>query len=100
MQIKEGSKPYQASPRQVAHALPKPFTEELDILETADYHFAIREDESSECCNSFLFISKPNGKVWLSLDSARMNQALIRGTINDIPPRLANVMYLILIGPS
>ena len=53
-------------------------------------------DEMLEWCKSFVFVLKPNGKVRLCLDLARLNQAPIRPdhggpTLNDIFPKLNNV---------
>ena len=49
-------------------------------------------DEMSEQCNSFVLVSKPNGRARMSLDAARLNQALIRPvysepTTNNIIPK-------------
>ena len=54
---------------------------------------------------ALVLISKPNGKVRLCLDLARLNQALIRpvhrgSTLNDIFPKLIKVKYLSLIDVS
>ena len=59
-------------------------------------------DEASEWCNSFVLVPKANGKVRLCLDSAWLNQALIRPvhrdpTLNDILPKLNNVQYMSII---
>ena len=58
-----------------------------------------------EWCNSFIVVPKPNGKVRLCLDPARLNQVLIRPvhrgpTLNDILPKLNNVKYLSLTDAS
>ena len=55
-------------------------------------------DEMAEWCNSSILILKPNGKVRLCLDPARLSQVVIssvcRGpTLNDISQKL-NVTYL------
>ena len=62
-------------------------------------------DEISEWCNSFVVVPKANGKVWLCLDPARLNQALIRPihrgpTLNDILPKLTGVKYMSIIDAS
>ena len=59
-------------------------------------------DETSELCNSFVLVSKANGKVQLCLNPARINKVVIRSmhrgpTLNDIVLRLAGVKYLTLI---
>ena len=46
-------------------------------------------DETTEWCNKFMLVPKPNGKIRLYLDLARLNQACIRLahrglTLNDI----------------
>ena len=58
--------------------------------------------ESSELCNSFVLVTKPNGKVQLCLDPEKLIHALNkpehRGpTVKDILPRLLPVKYLTLI---
>ena len=61
-----------------------------------------------EWCNSFVLITKPNGKVRLYLNLVRLNQALItpvnRGPIviilHDIFPKLDNVKYVSFIDTS
>ena len=50
-------------------------------------------------------VPKANGKVRLSIDPVRLNQALIRPvhrgpTLNDILPRLNNVKYMSIIDAS
>ena len=59
-------------------------------------------DKTAEWYNS---LPKPNRKVRLCSDLARLNQALIRpvykgSTLNDIFPKLNNVKYLYLIDLS
>ena len=65
-------------PRQVAYPLQKPFKEELERLQQLDIITPLGIDETPEWCNSFVLIPRPNGKVKLCLDPARLNQALIR----------------------
>ena len=62
-------------------------------------------DKISEWCNSFVVAPKANGKVWLCLDPARLNQALIRPihrgpTLNDILPKLTGVKSMSIIDAS
>ena len=62
-------------------------------------------DKIAEWCNSFVLVPKANGKVWLCLDPARVNQALIRpihrgSTLNDMLTRLNNVQYMSIIDVS
>ena len=59
----------------------------------------------SEWCNRFVLVLKGNGKVWLCLDPARLNEVLIRlvhkgPTLNDIQPRLAGIKFLTVIDAS
>ena len=61
----------------------------------------LRDDETSEWCNSFVLVSKANGKLRLSLDLAYLNQALIRPihrglTLTDILLKLNSANYLFL----
>ena len=62
-------------------------------------------NETSEWCNCFVLVPKANDKVWLCLDQARLNKALIRPvhrgpSLNDILPWLASVKYITLINAS
>ena len=59
----------------------------------------------AEWCNSYVLVSKANGKVWLCLDPAQLNQALIRPIhrgpiLNDILLKLNNVQYMSIIDAS
>ena len=78
LQLKPDSKPYLAPPRLVTYVLQKPFKEELDPLQKMDIITPLGVDETAEWCNSFVLVPKANGKVWLCLDPARLNQVLIR----------------------
>ena len=96
LQLKPDSKPYQVPLRHVAYILQKPFKEELEQLQKMDIITHLGVDEMVKWCNSFVLVSKANGKVRLCLDPVRLNQALIRPihrvpTINDILPKLNNV---------
>ena len=105
LQLKPDSKPYQAPLRCVAYALQKPFKDELDWLQKLDIITPLGVDETVEWCNSFVLVSKANGKVRSCLVPVRLNQALFRPvhrgpTLNDILPRLNNVKYMSIIDPS
>ena len=78
LQLKPDSKPYQAPPRHMAYALQKLFKEELAQLQEQDIIAPLGVDKTAEWYNSFVDVPKVNGKVWLCLDPARLNQALIR----------------------
>ena len=101
LQLKQGSKPYQALPRCVAYTLQKPFEEEVKHLQKQDIIAHLGVDETVEWCNSFVLVPKVTGTVRLCLDTAWLNKMLIRlvhrgPTLNDILPRL-NAKYLSLI---
>ena len=105
LQLKLDSKPYQVPSRHIAYVLQKPFKEELQLLQELDIILLLGVDETSEWCNSFVLVPKANGKVWLCLDPAQLNQALIRPIhrgpmLNDILPKLNNVQYLSIIDVS
>ena len=105
LQLKADSKICQALPRCVAYVLQKPFKEELKPLQEMDIIAPVGVDETSEWCNSFVLVSKANGKVRLCLDLTWLNQALIRPvhrglTLNDIWPRLNNMQYMSVIDAS
>ena len=84
LQIKPESKRYQASPWCIPYALQKPFKEELGRLPQQDTITLLSIDETSEWWNSFVLIPKPNDKVILCLDPARLNQALKNQSIVDL----------------
>ena len=105
LQLKPDSKPYQAPPRHVAYALQKLFKKELRHLQELDIIVPLGVDKTAEWCNGFVLVSKANGKVWLCLDPAPLNQALIRPihrgpTLNDILSKLNNVQYMSIIDVS
>ena len=105
LQLKPDSKPYQAPPRHVAYELQEPFKEELRQLQEMDIITPLGVDETSQWCNSFVLVSKANGKVKLCLDPAQLNKALMRPvhrgpTLNDILPRLNNVQYMSIMDTS
>ena len=104
LQLKLHSKPYQAPPRHVAYALQKPF-KELQRLQELDIIMPLGVDETAEWCISFVLVPKANGKVWLCLDPAGLNQALIgpihrSPMLNDILLKLNNVQYMSIIDVS
>ena len=101
LHVKPDSKPYQVFPRHIAYALQKPFKEELERPQQQDIITPLVVGEMVEWCNSLVLAQKPNGKVRLCLDPARLNQVLLRPvhrgpTLNDIFPKLNNVKYLLL----
>ena len=92
-------------PRYIAYALQKPFKKELQQLQELDIIMPLGVDKTAEWCNSFGLVPKANSKVWLSLDPAQLNQALIRlicrgPTLNDILPKLNNVQCMSIIDAS
>ena len=78
----------------------KPFKEEVEFLQNQKIIITLG-DETSEWCNNFVLIPKLNGKVYLCLDPAILNQALItqihKGpTLKDIFPNLMFMLELTL----
>ena len=62
-------------------------------------------NKTVEWCNSFVLVTKANGKVRLCLDPVRLNQVLIRPVdkgpmLNNILLRLNNVKYISIIDAS
>ena len=105
LQQKPDRKPYHALLRCMAYAFQKPFQEELERLQKQDIIAPLGVDETPEWCNSFVLVSKANGKVILYLDLAYLNQGLIRPihrapTLNGILLKLNNAKYLPLIDAS
>ena len=105
LRVKEGSCPYQASPRTVMYTLQQPIKEEPDRLQKQQIIVPLDVAETSEWCNSLILVPKANGKMWLYLDPARHCKVLIRPvhrkvTLNNILPRLAGVKYFTLIDTS
>ena len=93
------------TPRHVAYVLQKLFKDELDWLQKLHIITSLGVDKTAECCNSFVFIPKGNGKVRLCLDPAVLNQTLNRPvhrgpTLNNILPRLNNVKCMSIIDAS
>ena len=89
----------------MAYALQKVFNEELEQLQELDIIAPLRVDEMAGWCNSFMVVPKANGKVWLCLDPAQLNQALIRliyrgPTLNNILLKLNNVQYMSIMDAS
>ena len=83
----------------------KLYEEELEKHQRQDIITPLGLDETGESWNSFILVSKANGKVRLCLDLARLNQVLIRPVhrgprCNDILPKLTNVKYLSIIDAS
>ena len=92
LQIKPDRKPCQVLPWYVAYAFQIWFKEELERPWQQDIITLLGIDEMVEWCNSFLLVPKPNGKLTLYLDPARLSQTLIRpvhrrSTLNDIIPK-------------
>ena len=105
LQLEPDTKPYQAPPRHVAYALQKLFKDEMDQLQKLDIITPLGVDKTAEWCNSFVLVPKANGKVRLSLDPVRLNQALIRPVhrgpaLNNILPRINNVKYMSIMDAS
>ena len=67
LQVREGSCPYQVPHIQVVYALHGLPREELERFKKQQIIVPIDADEMSEWCNSFVLISKENGKVMLCL---------------------------------
>ena len=96
LQVKADIKLYKVPRRCVVYVLQKQFKEELEKLQRQDIITPLGMDETAEWCNSFILVAKPNAKVRLCLDLARLNRMLIRPvhrgpTLNDIFPKLNNV---------
>ena len=73
LQVKEGSKLYQAPLRCVACKLQKQFKEELVLVQHLEIIVHLGVDEAAERSNSFVLVSKPKGKMRLYVDPARLN---------------------------
>ena len=54
------------------------FRKELERLQKQLKILPPGVDETEEECNSFVLVSKPDGAVWLCLDPAGLNKAVIR----------------------
>ena len=96
LKVKEDSCPYQALPRWVTYALQQPVKGELNRWQEQKITVTLDVDEIFEGWNSFVLVSKHNGKVWLCLDPVSLKKVLIRlvhrgPTLNDILHRLVGV---------
>ena len=105
LQVREGSCPYQAPSRRVAYALQEPLCEKLEILKKQQIIVPLDIDETAEWCNSFMLVTKENGKARLCFDLAQLNKVLDRPihrgpTLNDVLPRFAGVKYIMFIDVS
>ena len=78
LQVKPDSKLNQKPLRHVAYALQNPFREELEQLQQQDIIAPLGMDETTEWCNGFALVPKPNDKASLCLDPLRLSQALIQ----------------------
>ena len=72
MQLKADHKQYEASKRCMAYGLQELFKEELEWLKQKDIIKPLGMGETAEWCNIFVLVPKPNGKVRLCLDPARL----------------------------
>ena len=62
----------------------------------------LKVDECSKWCNSFVVVRKPSGDVWLCIDPAKLNRAIIRPihrgqTVSDVLSKLSGVKYFSLL---
>ena len=92
--MKEDSKPYQVPLKCRVNALQKPFKEEVQWLQQLDMNVVpLGVEKTADWCNSFVLVTKPNGKICFCLDPSRLNQILIRlvhtgPTVDNIFPKL------------
>ena len=99
-QLKEGYKPVQHPPRQVAVSLKPPYRAELERLTQLEVIKDVREH--TEWINSIVPFEKPDGSLRLCLDPNDLNQAIKRNqwysrTVDDILPELADSKYFSLL---
>jgi len=100
IQLKEGYKPIQHPPRQVAVSLKPPYKAELKRLTQLGVIKEVKEH--TEWINSIVPVKKPDGSLWLCLDPKDLNQAIKRNqwysrTVDDILPELARSKYFSLL---
>jgi len=100
IQLKEGYKPTQHPPRQVAVSLKPPYKAELKRLTQLGVIKKVREH--TEWINSIVPVKKPDGSLWLCLDPKDLNQVIKRNqwysrTVDDILPELAHSKYFSLL---
>ena len=104
-QVKDDAKPYQVPPRYKAYTLEEPFNKELERIQEHQLLAPLGEFEGAEWCNNVIMVPKPNGTVYLCLDTMWLNQAIIRPvhkgpTINNILSKVTYVCYMTLIDVS
>jgi len=100
IQLKEGHKPVQHPPRQVAVSLKPPYKAELKRLTQLGVIKEVKEH--TEWINLIVPVKKPDGSLWLCLDPKDLNQAIKRNqwysrTVDDILPELARSKYFSLL---
>ena len=78
LKVKDSAKPYQAPPRHMACAQHAPFRKELERLWEKEILEPQGVDGWAKWYSSCVVVPKPNWTVCLCLDSARLNQAMIR----------------------
>ena len=71
--VKPDSKQYQVPSWYLAYTFQKQFKEELERLQQQNIITPLGIDKMVEWGNSFILVPKPNGKVRLCLDPARLN---------------------------
>ena len=79
----------------------KSLSKKLEYLQQQKIIVPLGLNQTSDWCNSFILVPKPNGSNHLCLEPARLNQALIRlvhkgPNVNGLFPRLTNVCFLTL----
>ena len=100
IQLKEGYKPVQHPPRQVAVSLRPPDKADLERLRQLGVITEVREH--TEWINSIVPVKKPDGSLRLCLDPEDLNQVIKRNqsysrTVDDILPELADSKYFSLL---
>ena len=83
-------------PRRVPEALRQPLKAELDKLEQES--IISKVEKPTDWVNSFVCVTKPNGKLRLCLDPKDLNKAIKRPhyvtpTLDDITPKLKDAKY-------
>ena len=78
LQIKDGTKPHQASPRCMSYVFEQSFKDQLGCLPEQKIVIHIGVNIASEWHNRFVQVSKPKEKLRLCLDPLKLNYVFIR----------------------
>ena len=100
--LKSDIVPHLAPMRRVVHSLQEPLKKELDRLVQQGVNVPLGNDKSSQWCNSFVCVCKPNGKIRFCLNLPQLNKYIVHPhhstkLVEDWLPELsgANILSIV-----